>query len=322
MNRMKLLQQTTVIGLVLLFVVGCGAPATPAPTFTPIPPTATLTPMPTATLPAKVDSSLKSKLLGQWKISGETKVDGAWGDAILTFSDDGNFSVIGGLQEKEAKGNYFFTSENTIAFSLPDYQGSVTLEFTGNDQMSLTVTKSNEIFGLIYSAERVNGNKTKLSLEWLVTADEINSFSKDIGVVQWELVDQFSGENAVRHTFKGTSWSSNPNEALNSINKIFPGSTFEDIIKSMFDSGNLFASAVPVKSSLNFDGDFAVYAGTFPNGHSVYDLLLVKNNLFYWASVSLGTPVGDTPESLYESNREAIDAFLSNLIMINLERSK
>jgi len=167
-----------------------------------------------------------------------------------------------------------------------------------------------------------NGNIIKLSPAWLVTADEINSLSKDIEVVQWELIDELAGENAIRHTFKGTSWSSNPNEALNSIIKISPGSTFEDVIKSLFDSGYLLAGAVPVKSSLSFDSDFAVYAGKFPNGHSVYDLLLVKQNLFYWASVSLGTPVGNTPESLYESNREVIDAFLSNLIMINLDRSK
>jgi len=46
MNRMTLLQRTTGIGLVLLFVVGCSAPATPTLTPTPIPPTATSTPIP------------------------------------------------------------------------------------------------------------------------------------------------------------------------------------------------------------------------------------------------------------------------------------
>ena len=167
-----------------------------------------------------------------------------------------------------------------------------------------------------------DGNKNNLSAKWLVSADEINSFSKDIGVIQWELVDELAGENAIHHTFKGVSWSSNPNEALNRITKIYPGSTFEDIIKSMFKSGDLLEGAVPVKSSLSFDSDFAVYAGAFPNGQSVYDLFVVKNNLFYWASVSLGTPAGNTPIMLYEGNQEIIDTFLSNLIMINLERSK
>ena len=66
MNRMKLLQQTTVIGLVLLFVVGCGAPATPAPTSTPIPPTATLTPIPPTPTPTltltPIPSIYKSEL--------------------------------------------------------------------------------------------------------------------------------------------------------------------------------------------------------------------------------------------------------------------
>jgi hypothetical protein len=168
----------------------------------------------------------------------------------------------------------------------------------------------------------VNGNQKNLSPKWLVTADEINSFSKDIGVIQWELIDESAGEYSIRNSFKGTSWSSSPNEALNIIKTIDPDTTFEDTIKWLFKSGNLLEGAVLLKSSLNFDGDFAVYAGTFPNGQSVYDLLVLKNNLLEWASVSLGTPVGNTPESLYESNQKAIDTFLNNLIMINLERSK
>jgi hypothetical protein len=110
-------------------------------------PTAT----PTATLPPAAESSLKSKLIGQWKVVN----GGAWGDGILTFSEDGKFSIVGGLQEKDAEGIYYFTSETTIAFDLPKYQGVITLELMNDNITDMTVTTSNEIFGTIYSVKRV-----------------------------------------------------------------------------------------------------------------------------------------------------------------------
>ena len=157
------------------------------------------------------------------------------------------------------------------------------------------------------------------SAERLITEAEINSISAEIGVVQWELIDEFSGENALRNTFRGSSWSANPNEALNSIIKILPGSTFQDVIASMLESGMLFAGAVPMNSSLTFEDEFAVYASSAPNGHSSYDLLVSRDGLLYWASVTVGTPGGETPESIYNKNRDVVDGFLNAIITINLK---
>jgi len=159
----------------------------------------------------------------------------------------------------------------------------------------------------------------KFSTERLITEAEINSISEDIGVEQWKLVDEFSGENALRNTFQGSSWSANPNEALNSIIKIHPGSTFQDVIASMLESGMLFAGAIPVNSSLTFEDEFAVYASSAPNGQASYDLLVSKDGLLYWASVTLGTSVGETPESMYNNNRDVVDAFLNAMLTINFE---
>ena len=159
----------------------------------------------------------------------------------------------------------------------------------------------------------------KFSTERLITEAEINSISGDIGVMEWKLIDEFSGENALRNTFRGSSWSANPNEALNSIIKILPGSTFQDVITSMLESGLLFAGAVPVNSSLTFEDEFAVYASSAPNGHSSYDLLVSRDGLLFWASVTVGTPGGETPESIYNKNRDVVDAFLNAMITINLE---
>lgn len=108
-------------------------------------------PTPTATVQAEVDSPLKINLLGEWKISS----GGAWGGATLTFDDDGSFSVRDSSREKDGTGNYLFTSENTIVFYLPNYDGSVVIEFESENEMSLTVTTSDGPFGSIYSAERV-----------------------------------------------------------------------------------------------------------------------------------------------------------------------
>ena len=172
------------------------------------------------------------------------------------------------------------------------------------------------------SASASNNDNINLSLNWLVTANELNSFSTDIGILDWKLIQEDPGQNRVCRTFHGASWSASPNEGLNCISKIVPGSTFEDVIKSMFSDGKLMSDSQPVKSTLNLDGDFAVYAGSFPNGHGVFDLIFMKNNLVYWSSVTLGTPAGETPLDTYKSATAVIDTFLANVVKINLERSK
>jgi len=90
----------------------------------------------------------------------------------------------------------------------------------------------------------------------------------------------------------------------------------------MYSQGNLLEGSEPVDTSLNLDGEFAVYAGSYPNGHAVFDLIWMKDNLFYWSSVTLGTPAGETPLAVYKSAPQVIDAFLEKVIEINLEKSK
>jgi hypothetical protein len=50
--------------------------------------------------------------------------------------------------------------------------------------------------------------------------------------------------------------------------------------------------------------------------------MLMKNNLFYWSSVTLGTPVGVTPLGVYQSAPQVIDSFPTNIVKINLEKTK
>ncbi len=106
---------------------------------------------PTPTLPARVDSRLRPQLLGKWRANS----GGPWNNAILTFGPDDTFSVVGGSQEPNATGTFFFTAENIIAFRLPKYQGTAQIEFLDQDTTSLTVTTSLAPFGIIYSIKRV-----------------------------------------------------------------------------------------------------------------------------------------------------------------------
>jgi len=170
------------------------------------------------------------------------------------------------------------------------------------------------------SAPISNGGDVSLTSDWLVTADELNSFSSDIGIVDWQLTEDTPGQNRICRSFHGSSWSASPNEGLNCIYKITPGSSFADVIDSMFKDGNLLPGAQTVNSTLNLDGEFSVFAGDYPNGHGVYDLVLVKDNLFYWSSVTLGIQAGSSSTETYNSSSAIIDAFLSSVININLQK--
>ena len=150
----------------------------------------------------------------------------------------------------------------------------------------------------------------------------MNSFSTDIGIIEWKATEDTPGEKRICRSFQGVSWSVTPNEGLNCIYTITEGSTFADVIDSMFSQGNLLEGSEPVDTSLSLDGEFAVYAGSYPNGHAVFDLIWMKDGLFYWSSVTLGTPAGETPLAVYQSAPQVIDAFLEKIIEINLEKSK
>jgi hypothetical protein len=184
-----------------------------------------------------------------------------------------------------------------------------------------TVTKAFSP-GQSTSAPVPNIGDANLSLDWLVTPDELNSISSDIGIAEWKTVQDSPGQNRICRTFQGASWSATPNEGLNCILKVSKGSSFANVIDSMFKDGKLLKGAQPVKSTLKLDGEFAVYAGDYPNGHGVFDLIFMKNNLVYWSSVTLGTPAGESPLTTYKSASKVIDAFLANVVKKNLEKSK
>ena len=169
----------------------------------------------------------------------------------------------------------------------------------------------------------VQNENEALAMEWLVTADELNSFSADLGIVGWTVLQDTPGENRICRSFQGASWSAIPNEGLNCVFKVAEGASMQSVIDSMFNDGRLFAGAELVNSNLNLDGETALYAGNYPSGHAVFDLILVRGGLMYWSSVTLGRAPGETAQDIYQQPgaSQILDAFLVKIITINLDRS-
>jgi hypothetical protein len=93
------------------------------------------------------------------------------------------------------------------------------------------------------------------------------------------------------------------------------------IIEDLYASGQLFPFEEQVETSLNLDGEYALFTGMAENGHSLYDLFLYQDGLLYWAGISLGTPAGETPLSHYEKNREVIDTYLIDVIHLMIGKA-
>jgi hypothetical protein len=85
--------------------------------------------------------------------------------------------------------------------------------------------------------------------------------------------------------------------------------------------GILYPTDIALEPSLDYDRDFSLYTHLADNGHSVYDAFLVSDGVLFWTGVSAGTPVGYTPEMLFDEQGEVIETFLRSVLMINLERN-
>ncbi len=160
-----------------------------------------------------------------------------------------------------------------------------------------------------------------LALDWLVTADDLEPFSDEIGIVQWKSVDEFEMVNRVCRAFNGLSWSANPNIATNCIFTVTPGTTFTDVIEWLNEMEMLSPEATILEPTVDYPGEYALYVGSTDYGHADFYAILFTNDLVYWSSVSLGVPLGYSREGVYIDSGEIIDTFLHNIFETNFERS-
>jgi hypothetical protein len=154
---------------------------------------------------------------------------------------------------------------------------------------------------------------------WLITDKDLNEFANEIGISNWELGEEQQGNFRICRNFFGTSLSANPNLASNCINRDIPP-TFEELIAFLYEIDVLYPTDINLEPVLSYDHDFALYTFQADNGHSVYMAFLMSDDLLFRATVSVGTGVGSTPETIFDEHGVIIETFLKNILMINLER--
>lgn len=177
-------------------------------------------------------------------------------------------------------------------------------------------TPTNTIYPT-YSPRPTNTPRMDKKLQRLITVEEITAISDDIGIGEWKLEQEILRNASVCRYFLGQSWSASPNLATNCIFEAESGTSFAEAIKWLQDNQIIDPSSTSLQTTYDYDGDFTLYTFLSPNGHSVYDAFLYVNNLIYWASIDVGTPIGYSPESIFAESDGVIDTFLYDVLSIN-----
>ena len=174
----------------------------------------------------------------------------------------------------------------------------------------------------IPSKAAVSPTNTPLNLnpDWLITETDLNGFTNDIGIIDWQFTKDIPGNYRICRDFIGTSWSANPNLSENCINLISEGSTFKEVIASMYEMQALYSTDIELTPVLSYEYDFALYTYQTDTGQSSYNAFLYNGDLLFRATVTVGTPGGYLPETLFKEQGEIIETFLKNILMINLGR--
>lgn len=160
-----------------------------------------------------------------------------------------------------------------------------------------------------------------LNPDWLITAPELNRISHGVGIVQWQVTEDIPGQHRICRMYEGVSWSASPNGAMNCANKVQPGNSFEQVIESLYGAGILYPTDIELEPGQPHTHDFALYAHRADNGHTVYDAFLLGNGVLFRATVTVGTPGGETPETIFAKSGPGIETFLTEILTRNLERA-
>ena len=187
--------------------------------------------------------------------------------------------------------------------------------------ISSTVLFCGSLLAVFLLLESENSQYAGLNPDWLTTATDLNQISDNIGIVEWRATGDLPGQNRICRMFEGDSWSATPNAAMNCANSVAIGSTFEEIIDSMYSAGVLYPSDIALQPTLAYNHNFALYTHMAENGHSVYDAFMVNDDVLFRATITMGTPLGYTNETLFDEQGEIIEAYLKEMLMLNLEKS-
>jgi hypothetical protein len=164
----------------------------------------------------------------------------------------------------------------------------------------------------------------RLTTDWLVTADELDSLTTEsLEISIWQEAQAFVWNHRTCRMLVGVSISVSPNEAVNCIFTTEPGIPFEQIIEGMYEWEILPADAVSVEVDLGFSSEHSLFIYQAPwNGHTVFDALLFgkRENILYWASITMATGIGATPSTVHEMVGDEVEQVLAQILHLNMER--
>ncbi len=152
----------------------------------------------------------------------------------------------------------------------------------------------------------------------LIVAEELSAITEEFGIVEWQMEEETLWEYRICHTFTGYSWSANPNHAINCVFALAKDATFESTIAAMYEWEILGSSAIELESTLVYENDFALYTDMYEQAY--YDAFLMGDGVLYWISLSIGVPVGYTPETLFAEFGTEIETMIDAMLQINLEK--
>ena len=157
---------------------------------------------------------------------------------------------------------------------------------------------------------------TEKDLGGLITAEELSALSDDLGIAGWKPAEIETG--AACRAFDGEGDMLTPIAMGNCILGT-GGRTLPQVVQYLRENQSIRPSAVAIESAYEYEDDFALYRNFDERGYAVYDALLLREGLLYWAWIDYTTPIVTSPESLYEEYGEAIDSFLHEILIRNLQ---
>lgn len=173
------------------------------------------------------------------------------------------------------------------------------------------------------TATKLPASSDPFHLDYLVTASQLNLLTEDLGIIEWEAEGaDLEWQYRLCRSFLGVSWSISPNVAINCIFKKDSTVDMDKIVEWLFENEILYASAFPLEPSLVYDTEYVLYADQYDNGQSVFDGFLMGDGVFYWASISVGTPGEYNPQMVFDEYGAEIEALLHKIFMINLGQSE
>ena len=173
------------------------------------------------------------------------------------------------------------------------------------------------------TATKLPASSDSFHLDYLVTASQLNLLTEDFGIIGWEAEGaDLEWQYRLCRSFLGVSWSISPNVAINCIFKNAANVDMDQSVEWLFENEILYASAFPLEPTLIYDTEYVLYADQYDNGQSVFDGFLMGDGVLYWASISVGTPVGYTSQMIFDEYGTEIEALLHEIFMINLGQSE